>query len=570
MTRKLLFATLLVVGALFASASAQEPTDYRWSLYVGGNYTGTNNFADQVGEYIGRDDEGMPEIGFALSGVNGFNVFDLRGHFYNDDNVDLFGTARIADQWKFKLSYRSLEHIKPTDLLANLEVRESLDREGISKGGKMITHEDLDPGSEYGFTRHEIKTEIEFNPRDAGWLKLSAAHRTILEKGDDQTLALMHCATCHIESFAAERDRVSHELSLGATAQNEKGSIGYEFGYRIFKSNAATPEIYYDSAAHPTKEPTAQKGDEFASRLIFEDEDMLVNLIPEVKKMSHALKGRYALGKGTLLARVSATTAKNDHSNLKTTIISGSAKYSVRLSPRASLRAQASGSHRDADEYFVDLPNYRDGRSGGGQDFDYTRYSILTGRRGNAETELTYRPDRRTTLAFLAGYEAEQRDDYPYAGVKQTTNRYIGQLKASYRPSVRVNARLKYRLELTDNPFTNYKGLFERSGQNVPGLVYYYQRDALRTGEITNQPTVAHQADFRLNLRPSPQFSAQVTANVTLETNDDLDSLDYERTVYQPAVSFTYTPRPEWNFFGSASYLFDESNGPVTVAIMDG
>jgi hypothetical protein len=189
---------------------------------------------------------------------------------------------------------------------------------------------------------------------------------------------------------------------------------------------------------------------------------------------------------------------------------------------------------------------------------------------------LTYRVNRRTRFAVLAGYEAIQRDDYPYKGAKQQTNRYIGQVKVSHRASSQVDGRFKYRLELTDDPFTNYNGLFERAGEDVlvqnpaTGLAYYYQREALRTGEITNQPTMAHLIDASVNLRPSPKFSAQIGGTVKLESNDDLDSLDYERTVYQPTVSATFTPRPEWSLFGSYSYLYDKSNGPVAVAMMDG
>jgi hypothetical protein len=246
------------------------------------------------------------------------------------------------------------------------------------------------------------------------------------------------------------------------------------------------------------------------------------------------------------------------------------------LRPGLTLRAQARGSERDTDEYFVDLLDWRAGAGGGGQDFDYTRYSTFTGRRGSGEVELNYRVNRRTRLAGLLGYEAEQREDYPSFGASQTTNRYIGQVKVRHRASAQVNAQATYRLELTDEPFANIAGLLEEEGryvleQNpVTNLAYYYQREALRTGDITTEPTQGHYLKLGVNLRPSAKFSANIAVKLSLEKNDDLDSLEYERTMYHPTVSATLTPRPEWSFFGSFSYQLDESNGPVAVALMDG
>jgi len=577
MTKKIVLlgavALLFVAGVCSPLAAQDDQASYRWSLWLGSHYTGLEDFSQRVGEYNRGEEEAMPEVKFMLSGQKGFNNFDLRGHFYDPDRADFLGRARIADQLKLDVRYRSVARQRPTDLMGNLLVRESTNREGTVKGGKMITSEDLSPGMDYGYTRYEISTDIEFSPKNADWLTLSAAHRSIMEKGDDQQMAVMHCSSCHIESQAVERDRASHAIQVGATADKEEYGVGYQFDFQTFKSNAKPATVMYDSAANPGN---GTMGDEFASRVQFEDVALEVGLIPEVQKMAHALQGRYNLGKGTILARASTMEAKNKDTDLKTTVIAGNIKYSTRLNSQAALRVQARGSQRETDDYAIDVPLFREGRGGGGQDLDYVRYSSMTRREGLVEGELTYRVDRRTRFAVLAGYEAIQRDDYPNEGAKQQTNRYIGQVKVSHRASAQVNGRFKYRLELTDDPFTNYNGLFERAGQDileqnpVTGLAYYYQREALRTGDITTQPTMSHAIDASVNLRPSAKFSAQIGGKVKFDKNDDLDSLEYERTVYQPTLSATFTPQPEWSIFGSYSYLFDESKVPVAVALMDG
>lgn len=581
-----LLALALVVIASSSLVAQDSPATYRWSLWLGSHYTGLDNYTLKVGEYNRGEKEAMPEVGFTLNGLNGYNSFSLHGHFYDPEEADFLAHARVDDRLKFSARYRSLTHRRGTDLMENLIVRESTNREGTTPGGKMITHEDLDPGAEYGYTRHQVETNIEYTPRKADWLKLSAAHRSIIEKGDDQLLASMHCSSCHINSMSIERDQSSHAVALGATAEKEDFTVGYQFDYRTFSSGAEPVEVLYDSASHPVN---GSSGDEFASRLNYEGEDVLVALIPDVKKMAHRLNGRVTVWDGTLLGRASTMTAENDYNGLKTTVYSGAIKYSKRLSPQVALQAQAKGRTRDSDETPIDLLPWREGRAGGGQDFDYIRYSTLTGRSVEGETELKYRPNTRTDLAFLVGYEAEQHEDYPSYGAKETMNRYIGQFKATHRPSRQVTARLKYRLELTDNPFTNYDGLLEEDGHlvleqnSVTGLAYYYQREALRFGDITTQPTMGHYFDIGVNLRPSPKFSTQLTAKVTMEKNDEIgpkyseleivqlaQPFDYERTAYQPSISASFAPQPEWNFFGSFSYSFDKANGPVTVAMMDG
>jgi hypothetical protein len=79
-----------------------------------------------------------------------------------------------------------------------------------------------------------------------------------------------------------------------------------------------------------------------------------------------------------------------------------------------------------------------------------------------------------------------------------------------------------------------------------------------------------HRLQGSVNLRPSAKLTANLGAKLTLETNSDLDSLDYDRTLFQPSATITLTPDNQWSFFGSYTFQMDQSNGPVVVPIMDG
>ena len=102
------------------------------------------------------------------------------------------------------------------------------------------------------------------------------------------------------------------------------------------------------------------------------------------------------------------------------------------------------------------------------------------------------------------------------------------------------------------------------------GKYYYFQRDDLRYGSLTNQPSNIHNVDAYFTLRPSRQVNLSAGLKASLGTNSDTDSLDFERTSYQPHFSVNLSPTLKWSFFGDAGYIYNTSNGLAAVAMMDG
>jgi hypothetical protein len=553
--------------------SQEEPTYSAWSLWLGGHYTGYEDFYKKIGEFD-RDEKGaMPEVKLGYSGYKGDQSWDFFGHFYDPERVSLDLSGRSKDVFSGKVSYRSFYRQRATDLLENLMAREAVDQQN-TPGGKMYTYEHENPDADFGYTRHELKTDFQVKVPGSANLILKAFHRSILEKGDDQKVVSMHCSSCHMVSKSAQVDRRTHTISAGAEGTTGPVLLSYLGSYRTFKSEAPVPEAFYDTAQHPVNGSLIE---EFGSRTIFNGEEVQFGQIPETEKMAHTVKVKADLGKnGDILGSFTNSQAKNKSAGLEVTGNSGSLKYAVSPTPKTKIIASASLAMIESDEAEVDLPLWRDGLTGGGQDFSWTRYSNLSRTVAKGSAEFIYQPDRKYRLSFSAGYEGTERDDYPYFEAKGKTTKLKASAGGKYRPNSKFWGRIKYSFENIDDPFSPYEQMFERAGTGVleklpdNNWYYYFQRDDLRYGSVTNQPSNLHAVELNLSFRPDHKATLSAGLKASLGTNPDTDSLDFERTQLQPQVSANFAPTPMWNLFGSLSYMYDKSNGLAAVAMMDG
>jgi len=543
--------------------SQEEPGYSVWSLWLGSHYTGYEDFSKKVGEFDRGKEEAVPEISLSFSGYRGDQSLDFFGHYYDPKRISFSLTGRSKDILSGLVSYRSFYRQRATDLLENLMAREAVDQEN-NPGGKMFTYEHEVPDADFGYTRHEIESDFQVKVPGSAKFKIIAAHRSILEKGDDQKVVSMHCSSCHMVSKSAEVDRRTHTVSAGIEIDPGPLFFSYLGTFRSFKSEAPPPEEHYDRAEHPVKDgdPT-----NFASNVIFHDTLIAFAHMSENQKMAHTLKMKTEVGKSKILGSFTNTQAKNKFAELKIESNSGGLKYVFSPNLKTKFVALASLSRIENDDVPIDLPAWRGGDPA---QFDYIRYSNLTRTIAKASAEFIYQPHRKYRVFFSAGYEGTKRDDYPTYGADGKTTKLKFSAGAKYRPNLRFSGRFKYFFENTDDPFSPYEQLFERSGKTLGSPFYYFQRDSLRYGSITNQPTNLHGVDFTINFRPNRKTNMSAGLRASLETNGETDSLDFERTKLQPQVSANFAPTPRWNLFGSTSYAYDKSNGLAVVAMMDG
>jgi hypothetical protein len=234
----------------------------------------------------------------------------------------------------------------------------------------------------------------------------------------------------------------------------------------------------------------------------------------------------------------------------------------------------------DTDDYFIDLPLYREGRPGpveAQHDFDLNRKSSLTRIDLRSSVELISRLSRRITASLLLGYNRIDRDDYPIEEEGLASSKLIGQFKIRYRKGLRYSTYVKYRFEKTSDPFVSGRGLFEARGRDVLDplpetfrFVFYFQREDLRYQNITIVPTQAHIFEWSSNWRPDPRFNVTVGLKGKYDKNGDLDSLDVNHLRLQPHLTLNLTPEPKWSVSAGGSYAHFKSRGPVTVALFDG
>jgi hypothetical protein len=305
---------------------------------------------------------------------------------------------------------------------------------------------------------------------------------------------------------------------------------------------------------------------DFPDRVIFDDSTVAFGQISDNEKMAHTLKVKTQMGTSEILGSFTHTQAKNKSAGIQVNGNGGTLKYVLTPNVKARVIVQASLARVENDEVKVDVPAWR----GGDPDqFDYIRYSSLSRTVAKGSATFVYQPNRKYRLLVSAGYEGTQRDDYPVFEAKEKTNKLKASVGGKYRPNSRFWGRFKYTFKNTENP-APYNRLFESSGDTDAAPFYYFEREDLRYGEVTNRPTNEHQLNLSLNFRPDRKVILSAGLKASLQANSDNENLDFERTSIQPQASATLSPDPRWQLFASASYQSDKSNGLAAVAMMDG
>jgi len=574
--KKLFIATLaLLITALPMGSPlfAQGPAQTDWSVWVGSHYTGLNQYIYKVAEFD-RGVEGFtPELRIQLNRTHGENALQLQGFYYDPKRMGFHFLGSAGKSAKWDISYQSFYRQVEKDLMENLVVREAGNAEGTKPGGKMVTHSDLNPGQVPGYRKQVFEANVSAKIPGHENIRVFAGERSILESGHEQVLQLNHCSTCHVNSHLLKLDRKTHAVTGGLEVSFGKSIVSYVANYREFKSDAGTFTALYDTAQHPVKGTLEA---EFGSREIFNGTYMPIDQYPETHKLAHNLKFKTALGKMKLLAQAAAVNTKNNVGNLNISDRQASLRVIYPVVRKAKLVARARYQRINNDPVFIDLPPWREGRTGGGQDFDYWRYSSLTRTVGEASAELLYQPGRRYRVSLLAGYNKTARDDYPEKGANFTTNtvRLRGVLR--YRPSTVWNATVGYEFKYIDNPFAPVNYTFEKAGSTVlqplPGnpFVYYFQRRALRYGNITSLPTQVNILNLKLNWKPAQHLQIATTFRARVGTNHDNKELSLKQTSYQPSLSLNFIPNEKATLYTTYSFVYQEQNGVGAVVMMDG
>lgn len=573
--------TILSVGLLlvFAASVAATETDGaidRYSIWMGAHYTDFSDYNKRIGEFKLFSDNVFPEFKLDYYSQRENSIFNVSGYYFDYENAEGRLHTVVGDGFKADVQYRSMTRQFGQDLMQNIEAREWL---GTKPGGKILTHDLADSGADYNTHRQEITSKTEILLSRKNNVRMLVAHRFIREEGTQQSISSTHCFSCHLTSETMPVNKRTNQLSAGIEAEIDKYDVGYTFGYRKFDSHAPQQYAYFDNAEHPVL-GTADA--EFGSRLIFDGESVPVGVLPETEKISHRVKVKGDLGKGRMAGSFFYNTTENKNDNylgtkLESQAYGGNLNYAVNLNKRTRLTAKFSGSRVKNDDPAIDLPLFREGRSGVQVNFDSTRYSVLDRKTIKGSAEVVNRFNRQTTFAFMAGYDYVLRYNHPEFDADLATKKFFGQFKVKYRQGLKYSVQAKYRFEKTADPFTSGMGLFERRGReelaiDLPGFPFrfYWEREDLRYQDITSLPTDRHEIDLKSTIRVGKNANVMLGFKGSMDKNNDLDSLDVENLSYQPHFNLTLTPGSKVALTAGYSYQFDKSRGPVTVALFDG
>ncbi len=560
----------MLLASMTSAAESDQPTANTYSVWVGTHYTDFSDYRRKVGEYNLGKDEWRPEFRFDNFSRSGSGTFDLTTHYYDPRNI-LGRLATTSERFKGIFQYRSLTRQLGQDMLGNLETREWL---STRPGGKILTHELRDSGADYNIRRQELLSKISVLMSQQNNVRFSAAHRMILQDGQAQSVATNHCFSCHVVSQTAKVENTTHELEAGLEGDVGKYRLGYQLGFRSYSSHAPTPNMDYDAAKHPVN---GGSGPEFSSRQVFDDTSAAVGAKPKTRKLSHKMKAKGNVAGGQTTGTLTFSRAENLNTDLKSDVYAGTLTYTRILSPRSRLVARINGLRQKADDPLIDLPTFREGRTGPQFDFDYTRYSSLDRTEGKGSLEYITRLNARTNLALLAAYQRTERDNYPEKNAGTTTSKFTGQAKFRYRANARLSGNFSYRFEKTSDPFVSGRGLFEARGRETLeplapnfAFIFYFQREDLRYQSVTTLPTDDHQMQFGATFTPNAKTSLQLGLKGRFDKNGDLDSLDVKHMSLQPTLGLTLTPNPKWSLAAGFDYTYAESRIPITMPLFDG
>jgi hypothetical protein len=583
MTKKIVYT--LIVGGLALAFSAipqqgiceeeDKDSEFAGKAAVGAHGSFVTDRIVKVREFdLGR--EALQKHFWLDSyGRTGENRLDATLWYYDEETVSMKLRADAGPYVSSTALIRSFHHWLDHDQLENLQWRESV---GGNPGGKMITHEDTDPDGVYGIRHSESKYGANVKIPAMPATTISVDFRDQRRKGFKQVRGVDHCSNCHVRAKKREVDEATRDFNVSFNTQVNRVNVDYQFSTRRFDSDVGPQFNYYMDARHPVNGGST---DEFASRLLYEDVDLEFSRAPEVKKDAHAVRARADLPKGhSLSGSYSYSKIENEIEKLEMKTHAGGGSWYAPLTKKMRVAASAMVRKIENEDVPLDLPAWRSGRSGGGQDFDWTRMSAYDRREVLAGATANYAVAQGHNVRVQYRFRSTDRDNVLLDpdDLDETTT-VQNKVKGSWsgRLARRARARASVEYEMTDHPFVNVGGLCEPAigdtvnpvGDGQPNdFVYYWQRSRYGTGG--NLPTGALRARANLNFSPSPKVSLTGYVNWTDQKNDELNIYEWERTAISPGVSAYLMPNERAMLSGGLAYSKIESNAKLCATVMDG
>jgi len=597
MKKRILLYGLAALGALALTCVAwadEGGTVVNGTSSVGAHLTTSTGVFGKVGEYYSDAnlEKFQADASFQLDGATDASLFDLHGRYFDRDTKSFGFTADADGPVKVRFDYQSFLHNLDHDNLVNLQAREATG-DGAA-AGKMVFHHDLDPLGRYSLQYEHMTGGVEYRLASIRNGKVYVKYDDQSRHGWKQALAMDHCAFCHVEGNRREIDEQTRTWKAGLEGRMGRVTFGYEFTAQDFLDRARTGTHVYPYATHPTQGDGFAGSPDLRARLQFQDVTLPYQVGPNTEKRSHEFTVKVDVNqRNNVRGSYSHARVENSNNNLSSDFDGFAFGWLARLGRHSRLTARVLRYAVDVDDAYVDLRPYRDGRSGGGQDFDWTRVSAAN--RDVWQADLVYRTRlaRRTNLnidwrhkvidrdAMNQTQTTYYRDDATGANVavpsrpvanESTTDRF----RATFfqRFGLRGNMRLSYAYTHVDRPFANLTAMCESSMRGTDytlagnSVTWYFQRQ--RLASASPLPENVHRLNWRASYRFNPRLSLNAFVNAQWESNDSMTGYSLDRDIATPGINLWTAPNDRLLLSLGYAYNRVESNAELCPPLFGG
>jgi hypothetical protein len=332
--------------------------------------------------------------------------------------------------------------------------------------------------------------------------------------------------------------------------------------------------------------------DEFGSRLVFEEVTLPYNAAADNTKTNHFGAVKAELARNNILSGSYTYRQRRNEMTGQSNRYNGAvAAWSFRPGRAWRLNAKYYTYEIKADEYFVDLPNFRAGQPDGDLNFDWNRISAAQRKVHRGELDVGYRFAKNNLFKLNWRYDVTDR-----AAMTQTQTNYdftdpanpvamtsspvanettVNRIRALYRHRFGRTGNLRVDYTFTDvkQPFANPTAMCENSLEGTPsvhanGRLYYFQRE--RYGNGTNRPTQSHRGSARGTYKISSRASLNAFVTYATEKNDELNTYQFDREILAPGFNLWTAPTRSLMLTLGYTYNSYKSNANLCPPIFDG
>lgn len=566
---------LLLTAALVALplAAAADDSATEGSIEIGGRMADVSDSPDLAAEYQTSDDSAVLDLN--LETFQDWGTLFLEATFVDPDDNDAVLDFDIARMVRSHTSYQKFLHRLGSDPMHYLEA--------TSTDGKVVWHDDLSPGAEYGYTYSNLEHRTEIQLASLKALTLAVEFRDQQRDGHIQAFHLSHCDNCHVSSEAHRLDESTSDATLEAQVAWTGGLIKASVTAREHEQGVSNLTYQYDTALHPELQTPV-----FDNRLQYDSEEgpQTVDLWPDIDKDILRLDVALAdLGGFAVKAGGVWSETENRYTGLKSDYTGYVATAARKLGKDWRLRWRGRVYSIDNDDVFIDTierttpagphagRTYEDVY---GVNYDHWRYSALNRDAVESKLDLSYRfGGPAGTLRFLWDYESLDREYYEVVpGETETTENVLGVIWRG-RPSKTSKLEAAVRYGDVSNPFMLVDGTCSTlvSGRYTapwdPAIPQYDDQHQTRIADTTAAPDEWLEAKLLGSLMLG---SATVSATYSWwdGSNSSGDLTDWSRTNQSLTATVWSAPAETWDWYLGYAWQDSEVDAPACIPIFNG